>query len=145
MNMIDTYKGIPPGKIIAKRLAKRGITQRKLAMEIGEHYQTMNAVIRGTRYLTIDQSLKMDKALGFPEGFFAIVQTYYQISLAKRKKAEVNRVPAIRKSVFWDVDSDMLDWTIYKGFIVDRVNQRGSKEEIEKVKSYYENAVADCL
>ena len=45
----------------------------------------------------------------------------------------MNRVPAIRKSVFWDVDSDMLDWTIYKDFIVDRVNQRGSKEEIEIV------------
>ena len=69
----------------------------------------------------------------FLKVFFAIVQTYYQISLAKRKKAEVNRVPAIRKSVFWDVDSDMLDWTIYKDFIVDRVNQRGSKEEIEIV------------
>ncbi|MBR5924157.1 MAG: helix-turn-helix domain-containing protein [Bacteroidales bacterium] len=139
MNMIESYKGIPPGKIIAKRLAKRGLTQRKLATEIGEHYQTMNAIIMGTRHLTIGQSLKMDKALGFPEGFFAVIQTYYQIALAKRNKMEVNSVPVIRKSVFWDIDTAKLDWSLNKDFIVSRVNQRGSKEEIEEVRNYYAN------
>lgn len=137
--MIESYKGIPPGKIIAKRLAKRGLTQRKLATEIGEHYQTMNAIIMGTRHLTIGQSLKMDKALGFPEGFFAVIQTYYQIALAKRNKMEVNSVPVIRKSVFWDIDTAKLDWSLNKDFIVSRVNQRGSKEEIEEVRNYYAN------
>lgn len=139
MNIIESYKGIPPGKIIARRLAKNGISQRKLAMEIGEHYQTMNAIIQGIRHLTIGQSLKMDKALGFPEGFFAIIQTYYQIALAKRNKAEMNMVPSVRKSVFWDIDPARLDWNMNKDFIIARVNQRGTKQEIEEVRNYYAN------
>ena len=139
MNIIETYKGIPPRKIIARCISKKGITQRKLASDIGEHYQTMNAILSGVRHLTISQSLNMDNELGFPEGFFAIIQTYYQIALAKKGKAEYKTVPAIRKSVFWDIDPDKLDWNANKEFIVSRVNQRGSKEEIEKVMNYYEN------
>ncbi len=139
MNMIDAYKGIAPGKIIARNLAKRGMTQRKLAEEIGEHYQTVNAIVNGSRYLTISQSLKMDNALGFPEGFFAIVQTYYQIALAQKNRIEAKPAPSIRSVVFWDIDPEKLDWDKNKDFIVSRVNQRGSKEEIENVRKYYEN------
>ena len=97
----------------------------------------MNAILSGARHLTISQSLKMDSELGFPEGFFAIIQTYYQIALAKKGKAEYKTAPTIRKSVFWDIDPDKLDWNTNKEFIVSRVNQRGSKEEIEKVNEYY--------
>lgn len=139
MNMIEAYKGIPPGKIIARNLAKRGLTQRKLAEEIGEHYQTLNAIILGSRHLTISQSLKMDNALGFPEGFFAIVQTYYQIALEQKSRIEAKPVPPIRPVVFWDIDPENLDWNKNKDFIVARVNQRGNKEEIEEVRKYYEN------
>ena len=99
----------------------------------------MNAIIQGVRHLTIDQSLKMDKALGFPEGFFAIIQTYYQIALTKRNKVEMKNIPVVRKSVFWDIDMTRLDWTMNKDFIIARVNQRGTKQEIEEVRNYYEN------
>ena len=54
-------------------------------------------------------------------------------------RAEYKTVPAIRNSVFWDIDPGKLDWNANKEFIVSRVNQRGSKEEIEKVMNYYEN------
>lgn len=139
MNMIEAYKGIPPGKIIARNLAKRGLTQRKLAEEIGEHYQTLNAIIIGSRHLTISQSLKMDNALGFPDGFFAVVQTYYLIALEQKSRIETKPVPPIRPVVFWDIDPEKLDWNKNKDFIVARVNQRGNKEEIEEVRKYYEN------
>lgn len=139
MNMIEAYKGIPPGKIIARNLEKRGLSQRKLSEEIGEHYQTMNAIIMGSRHLTISQSLKLDKALGFPDGFFAIVQTYYLIALAQKGRIEEKPVPSIRSVVFWDIDPEKLDWNKNKDFIVSRVNQRGNKEEIENVRKYYEN------
>ena len=139
MNMIEAYKGIPPGKIIARNLAKRRLTQRKLAEEIGEHYQTLNAIIIGSRHLTISQSLKMDNALGFPDGFFAVVQTYYLIALEQKSRIETKPVPPIRPVVFWDIDPEKLDWNKNKDFIVARVNQRGNKEEIEEVRKYYEN------
>ncbi len=38
---IEILKGIHPGKIIARELQKRGISQRAFAASIGEHSQTL--------------------------------------------------------------------------------------------------------
>ena len=139
MDTIAAYKGIAPGKIIAKRLAREGYTQRKLAEMTGEHYQTLNAIISGKRWLTLDLSLKLDRTLGFEEGFFAIIQTYYQIALSKRATTQQKTPPSIRKTIFWDVDYDKLDWYRDKEFILARVNERGNKEEQKRVKDFYDN------
>ena len=137
MNSIAAYKGIQPGKIISHKLASKGYTQRRLAELIGEHYQTLNAIIAGRRCMTIEQSLKIDKALGFEEGFFAIIQTYYQIGLSSGKAPNSKGFPIVRRSVFWDVDPETLDWTKDKDFIIGRVTERGSEQEIRQVYDYY--------
>lgn len=139
MDTIAAYKGIAPGKIIANRLAKEGYTQRKLAEMTGEHYQTLNAIISGKRWLPLELSLKLDRAFGFEEGFFAIIQTYYQIALSKHVKIQQKTPPSIRKTVFWDVDYDKLDWYKDKEYILARVRERGNKEELQQVKAFYDN------
>ena len=55
---IEILKGIHPGKIIARELQKRGVSQRAFAASIGEHSQTLNAVITGHRYLTTEMAVK---------------------------------------------------------------------------------------
>lgn len=137
MNWIDAYKGIAPGKIIASCLRDRNMTQRDLSQSTGEHYQTINAIIKGNRWITIPLSLKLDKALGFERGFFAIIQVYYQLSLEKPAQITNKPLPQIRKVVFWDIDMDTLDWTTNKDFIIDRVRERGNADEIKSVNNYY--------
>ena len=88
MNKIDSYKGIAPGKIIAACLQDGNITQRELADNIGEHYQTLNAIIKGKRTISIPLSLKLDNALHFEQGFFAIIQTYYLLRKEKQNKTK---------------------------------------------------------
>ena len=58
-NRIDILKGIHPGKIIGRDLQKRNLSQRAFAASIGEHSQTLNAVITGRRNLTTEMSLKI--------------------------------------------------------------------------------------
>lgn len=138
-NLIEIIKGIHPGKFIERELNKKNLTQRSLAEETAIPFQTINAIIAGRRNLTTKQALKIDRALGFGDGFFAILQTYYDIKLCKdRELANLyTEAPRIRKSLFWDTDFDQISWGKYKEAVIKRVFERGSKEEIEEIKRYY--------
>ncbi|GHV23023.1 hypothetical protein FACS1894174_08420 [Bacteroidia bacterium] len=60
-NLIEILKGINPGKIIERDLKKRHMAQRALATAAGVHYQTINAIISGTRNITLEVALNIEK------------------------------------------------------------------------------------
>ena len=133
-----SYKGIPPGIVLSRTLKKRGITQESFADKVGTHRQTINAIVTGKRDIPEGLSFKLDKALGFDEGFFLLVQTYYKIEMNKRKNTGIiGTVPKIRPVVFWDIDMEKLDWIKNKDFIIQRVNEKGNEEEIKQVNRFY--------
>lgn len=69
------------GNLIKQKIAELGINQAELAARIGEHYQTVSAIIREKREVTLQQSVKIDDALGFPPGTVALTQTRYQVAI----------------------------------------------------------------
>lgn len=73
-----------------------------MAEETAIPFQTINAIIAGRRNLTTEQAIKLDKALGYEEGFFAILQTHYDIAQYKDKELAniYSEAPRIRKSLF---------------------------------------------
>lgn len=138
-NLIEIIKGIHPGKFIERELKKKNLTQRLLAEKTAIPFQTINAIIAGRRNLTTEQALKIDQTLGFEEGFFAILQTHYDIKLCRDKEFAnlYTEAPRIRKSLFWDVDFSKINWGKYKDVVIKRVFERGSKDEIEEITRYY--------
>lgn len=139
---IEKYKGIPPGKIIARKLLKLNISQRDLSAQTQIHYQTINAIIKGKRRITLEQSRAIDKKLGFDTGFLYLLQSYFEViryEEVTRPRQSKATPPRIRKVIFWDVDYDTLDWIKYRDFIVERVNQRGSAAEKKELTLYYES------
>ena len=138
-NIIEIIKGIHPGKFIERELKKRNLTQRMLAEETAIPFQTINAIIAGRRNLTTDQALKIDKTLGFEDGFLAILQTHYDIKRCKDRELAnfYTEAPRIRKSLFWDADFSKINWGKYKDAVVKRVLERGSKDEIDEITRYY--------
>ena len=110
--LTSAYKGIRPGKIIEWNLKKNHLSQRELAERIGEHYQTLNAVIKGRRSLTVETSLKLDSFLGFDEGFLYMLQGYYEVEQCKKNRLSslITGIPNIRRILFWDTDFDKIDW-----------------------------------
>ena len=136
---IDIIKGIQPVKFIERELNKKSLTQRALAEDTGIPYQTINAIIAGRRSLTIEQAIKIDKTLGYEEGFLAILQTHYDIKQYK-EKAFANlytEAPRIRKSLFWDADFNKINWGKYKEAVIKRVFERGNKDEIDEITRFY--------
>lgn len=138
-NIIEIIKGLHPGKFIERVLNKKNLTQRALAETTGIPYQTINAIIAGRRNLTTEQALKIEKALGYEEGLFAILQTHYDIEQYKDKElaSTYSEAPRIRKSLFWDVDFNKINWAKYKNAVVKRVFERGNNDEIEEITRYY--------
>ena len=136
---IQMLKGIHPGKIISRELKRRKLSQRRFAESIHEHSQTLNAVITGRRRLTIEMAIKIDEALVYEEGFLLTLQTFYDIAQHKAQKASetVDGVPNIRKILFWDTDFERIDWGTYKKYVIGRVLERGTKEEINEIRRFY--------
>ncbi|WP_390349816.1 HigA family addiction module antitoxin [Alistipes shahii] len=136
---IDILKGIHPGKLIDRDLKKRNLSQRSFAASIGEHSQTLNAIITGRRNLTVEMALKIEQAFEYDEGFLLTLQAFYEIAEYKNrmKSRSIDGVPAIRRSLFWDADFDSIDWGRYKDAVIARVAERGSDAEKAEIARFY--------
>ena len=74
------------GEVIKGRITELGISQMELAARVGEHFQTISAIINGKREATIPLSVRIDEALGFPSGTIALAQTRYQVEKEVNEK-----------------------------------------------------------
>lgn len=97
---LEKYKGIHPGIILERLLAKKEIAQRPFALSIGEHLQTINAITKGRRSLNTALALKIEATLGLEEGALAFLQTYYEIAQVKKKALHTPNLSHLRKSLF---------------------------------------------
>ena len=133
----DSLKGIAPGKYISHRLKKEHISQLALASAVGEHPQTINAVISGRRHLTISLSMRIEEFLGLQEGFLGVMQVYHDCETMRSKAVSHCETPHVRKVLFWDTDINSIDWQADRDFVLKRVMERGTKEDISEIKRYY--------
>lgn len=137
----EKYKGIHPGVVLARELKKRSIRQRPFALDIGEHPQTFNAIINGRRDLNTALALKIEKALSIEEGTLMILQVFHYIKKEKEKiQNDKPDLSLFRKSLFWDTDINKIDWLRQYRAVVQRVLERGNKQEIDELERFYGRA-----
>ena len=87
---IEILKGLHPGLFMQRELNKRKLRSGHFAESIGEHPQTISAIIRGRRSMNIPLSLRIEKALGLEEGFLMTLQVHYDIAEEKRRLSTNN-------------------------------------------------------
>jgi len=142
----EKYKGIHPGIILERELKKRSIKQRPFALSIAEHPQTFNAVIKGKRSLSTALALKIEKKLDLTEGTFVMLQAHYDIKKEKNKQSnQTPNLTILRKSLFWDTDIDRIDWEKQAKAVIDRVYERGDRDEKEEITRYYGKAKVEAI
>jgi len=134
---LDIIKGTHPGLYLSRELNKRNLNQRQLALEINEHPQTLNAVLKQKRSITTALALKLENQLGLSEGFLAILQTYHDIDKLKSKTHPKPDLSKFSKSTFWDTDIAKIDWQKMKDAVVKRVISYGTEEEKEEIRRFY--------
>ncbi len=76
---------------------------------------------------------------------FLILQAYYDLEKEIRKIEKLQPGPdlsIIRKSTFWDVDLDSIDFRRHSTHVIKRVFERGNEDEILEIIKFY--GMQDC-
>ncbi len=79
-----------PGEILLEEFLKpMGITQYRLAKEIGVPQRRIGEIVAGKRAVTADTGLRLSRFLGTSDGFWVGLQTDYDTARAKDALSDV--------------------------------------------------------
>ncbi|MFH1982511.1 MAG: HigA family addiction module antitoxin [Pseudomonadota bacterium] len=83
MNELDP---ITPGEILLEEFLKpMGVSQYRLAKEIGVPAQRISAVVAGKRAITADTDLRLCRFFGLSNGYWLRAQAAHDTEVAERK------------------------------------------------------------
>lgn len=137
-NKLSIIKGIHPGFILERELKIRHIRKGRFALDLEEYPQTIVSITKGKRRMNLALALKIEKALGFEEGTFMILQLYYDIE--KQKQLRQTKTPdlsKLRAVLFWDTQIEKIDWEKHQNAVIRRVFERGNEGEKNEMIRFY--------
>jgi addiction module HigA family antidote len=83
---MDRVKNIHPGEVLCEEfLAPMGISQDRLAKQIGVPAIRISEICAGKRGITADTALRLARALGTTSGFWMALQADYDTEEILRK------------------------------------------------------------
>lgn len=95
-NNIIPFEPTHPGEILREELESRGITQTRLANEIGLKVSLLNMLINGKRDFTVEYAMLIEAALGIDADFWLNLQSAYNKGKARQNTTFMQRLAAIR-------------------------------------------------
>lgn len=135
---LEILKGIHPGFVLERKIQEQHLQKGKLAIAVNEYPQTLTAITKGKRDMNTALALKLEKALGLEEGYFMMLQVFYDIKKEKQKEQRpAPDLSKIRKVIFWDTSLDSIDWERQYQAVIKRVFSRGNEKEKEEIARYY--------
>jgi addiction module HigA family antidote len=135
---LNKIKGIHPGTLLRWELNNRNLKSSELAEAIGEHKQTISAILNKRRDINPKLSIKLAKEFRTDNDYFMLLQASYDVKMIT--ESEVKNIPNInniRRIIFWDTDFNRIDWSKNKRSIIKRILERGNKTEINEIISFY--------
>lgn len=88
---------IHPGEMIKDEIAARGLTQKKLARQMGVSYTVFNEILNGKRPVTTECALLLEAVLGTDAAIWIGLQADYNLQKARQDRSFMNRLEQIRK------------------------------------------------
>ena len=80
---------ITPGEILAEEFLKpKGITQYRLAKDIGVPPRRINEIVKGLRAITADTALRLGRYFGMSAEFWLNLQTHYDLEQEQERLAD---------------------------------------------------------
>ncbi len=96
-NNLTPSEPIHPGEILKDEIEYRGISQRKLAAQMGISPTLLNEILNGKRAVSAEYALLFEAALGIDAEPLIKLQVDYNIQVAKSDKSFLERLANIRK------------------------------------------------
>lgn len=131
--IFDTIKGIHPSYVLESELKKRHLRKGQFELSLGEFPQTLTAITKGKHRMNTSLALKIEKLLAIEEGYFMVLQVYYDIEQEKKKEnKQLNdqkpNLSLLRKVLFWANYIKKIDWQRQKKTVVKRIFEHGNEE-----------------
>lgn len=83
------FPPIHPGEILVTEfLEPMGVTQYRLAKDIGVTARRINEIVHGRRSITADTALRLGRFFGMEAQFWLNLQTHYDMEVAKEALAD---------------------------------------------------------
>lgn len=98
-NNLVPFAPTHPGELISDELEARGITQAKLAEQIGVKPSLLSQIIHAKRGVNTEMALLLEAALGIPANMWLNLQSEYNMYMARTDKSLMSRLADIRKVV----------------------------------------------
>lgn len=77
---------VHPGEVLLEEfLNPMGISQNKIARDIGVPPRRINEIVHGKRAITADTALRLARYFGTSEGFWMGLQTDYDLEEARKR------------------------------------------------------------
>jgi len=84
--MMSKLKNIHPGEVLQEEfLAPLGISQNRIAREIGVSPRRINEIVHGNRSVTADTALRLARYFGMSETFWMGLQADYELEKARTR------------------------------------------------------------
>ena len=96
-NNLTPFEPTHPGVLIRDELEERGMTQAKLAEQIGVSSSLLNELINGKRAVNTEMALLLEAALGIAAHIWLDLQSDYNMYMAKSDTSFMSRLANIRK------------------------------------------------
>jgi addiction module HigA family antidote len=143
---LTKFNGIHPGAVLKRELKKQGIKPIDLASEVGEHKQTISAILNERRGINANLSVKLAEYFQIDPSFYMQLQAAYEVKQILKRQQLANQTPnlsIIRKVLFWDTNFDKIDWIAKKTAVIKRVFERGNEEEIQEIIRFYGKEIVE--
>lgn len=86
-----------PGEILKDEIEYRGLSQRKLAEEMGVTYSVLNEILNARRPITEKTAMLFEAALGVDAEPLLRIQLKYNMQIVQKDKTFLARLAKIRK------------------------------------------------
>lgn len=96
-NNLTPYEPTHPGELIKDEIAERGLSQRKLASQLGVSHSVLNEILNGKRPVTVEYALMLEAALGIDADLWIGMQAAYAKQMAIRDTSLQKRLEQIRR------------------------------------------------
>ena len=99
MNTCICARPVHPGEILKEEIEFRGISQSKLASQMGVSFNALNQILNEHRPLTPETAMMFEAALGIDSNLLMRMQLNYNMRVVKQNKTFSMRLAEIRKAV----------------------------------------------
>ena len=86
-----------PGEILKDEIEFRGISQKKLAKEMGVSYTVLNEILNAKRPLNTEYAMLIEAVLDLDAEPLLKIQTRYNLQMAKRDNKFMEKLNKVRK------------------------------------------------